>query len=440
MDKIEFGDCRETMRRWKEQGVKAQTCVTSPPYYGLRDYGHEGQIGLEETPEQYIKAMVEVFRCVWDVLEDDGTLWLNIGDSYYNYRPGKGQSLVKQSVSNTKQDLPDTCARRGNILPGLKEKDLIGIPWMLAFALRADGWYLRQDIIWHKPNPMPESVQDRCTKAHEYIFLLSKSQSYYFDNEAIKEDAVGGSKGAAASFKRDNSKRGVSGVCPASPMPTHRSDREDVRYDGPLRNRRSVWTVATKPYKGAHFATFPSDLITPCILAGSRPAGKRCDCDETIGTPTGTGGINDPSMDVGRAGMARPRRIGEGTRPITRLEQRHHAAEIKASAHKGEMSVICGPAFDHYIRTDLSGARPLPEALRLDFLQRGWITNAPACNCPLKLADIVLDPFMGSGTTAAVAIANGRDYLGCELNPAYKELQDARIGAPKPTDLFGKPV
>jgi len=184
---IEFGDCRETMRRWASEGIKAQTCVTSPPYYGLRDYGNDGQIGLEETPEEYIAAMVEVFGCVRDVLADDGTVWLNIGDSYYNYRPGKGQALVKQTVANSDQDLPQTCARRGNKLDGLKEKDLIGIPWMLAFALRADGWYLRQDIIWHKPNPMPESVQDRCTKAHEYIFLLSKSQKYYYDHEAIKD-------------------------------------------------------------------------------------------------------------------------------------------------------------------------------------------------------------------------------------------------------------
>ena len=321
---IEFGDCRETMRRWKEQGVKAQTCVTSPPYYGLRDYGHDGQIGLEETPEAYIKAMVEVFRCVRDVLADDGTLWLNIGDSYYNYRPGKGQALVKQSVSNTKQDLPDTCARRGNILPGLKEKDLIGIPWMLAFALRADGWYLRQDIIWHKPNPMPESVQDRCTKAHEYIFLMSKSQKYYFDNEAIAEPCSDDMQRRAAAGHT----RGANGKIDASrcDADTLRGEHAKVIDVSQGRNKRSVWTVTTKPYKGAHFATFPPDLITPCILAGA-PAGG-----------------------------------------------------------------------------------------------------------------VVLDPFMGSGTTAAVAIAHGRNYLGCELNPAYKELQDARIGTPKPTDLFGATI
>ena len=182
---ILFGDCRDTL---PTIDVKARMCVTSPPYYGLRNYGGEqDQIGQEDTPEQFIENLVDVFRSVRDVLTDDGTLWVNIGDSYYNYRPGKGQALVKQTVSKTERDQPQTCARRANKLEGLKEKDLIGIPWMLAFALRADGWYLRQDIIWHKPNPMPESVKDRCTKSHEHIFLLSKNKKYYYDNEAIKE-------------------------------------------------------------------------------------------------------------------------------------------------------------------------------------------------------------------------------------------------------------
>ena len=303
MNKIEFGDCRETMRKWAVEGVKAQTCVTSPPYYGLRDYGHDGQIGLEETPEEYIAAMVEVFRCVKDVLTDDGTLWLNIGDSYYNYRPGKGQALVKQTVANNDQDLPQTCARRGNKLDGLKEKDLIGIPWMLAFALRADGWYLRQDIIWHKPNPMPETVQDRCTKAHEYIFLLSKSPKYYYDTEAIQEQAER----------------------PEGPgNKTHRHSQEGIYVSGSqknlakigaseTRNKRSVWTVNLKPYTGAHFAVFPTELIEPCIMAGAAPG------------------------------------------------------------------------------------------------------------------QVVLDPFMGSGTTAQVAQNLGRQYLGCELNEDYKPLQDKRL-------------
>lgn len=270
MNTIEFGDCRDTMRRWAADGVKAQMCVTSPPYFGLRDYGHEGQIGLEQTPEQYITAMVEVFRCVRDVLSDDGTLWLNMGDSY-----GKG-------------------------------KQLLGMPWMLAFALRADGWYLRQDIIWHKPNPMPESVRDRCTKAHEYIFLLSKSERYYYDHEASMEPVAASTierLGQPTLSQQEGSAR-VPGKTNGNMKAVGRTD---------IRNRRSVWTVATRPYKGAHFATFPPDLIEPCILSGSRQG------------------------------------------------------------------------------------------------------------------DIVLDPFMGSGTTAQVAMQHNRRYLGCELNPKYKALQDERI-------------
>jgi len=227
-DTILYGDCRETLREFDS---KARMCVTSPPYYGLRNYGgEEDQIGLEQTPEEYVDNLVKVFREVRNCLTDDGTCWVNLGDSYYNYRPGKGQAIHKQSVSKTNQDLPSTCARRGNKLEGLKEKDLIGIPWMFAFAMRADGWYLRQDIIWHKPNPMPESVRDRCTKSHEYIFLFSKSQNYYFDVDAIKESTVDG-KG--------------------------------------LKRKKTVWEVKTKPYKGAHFAVYPPELIEPCIKAGS---------------------------------------------------------------------------------------------------------------------------------------------------------------------------
>ena len=271
-DTILFGDCLETLKQFDE---KARCCITSPPYYGLRNYGGEDyQIGQEESPEEYIQKLVLVFREVRNNLTEDGTLWLNMGDSYYNYRPGKGQALVKQTMSATKQDLPDKCARRGNKLEGLKEKDLIGIPWMLAFALRADGWYLRQDIIWNKPNPMPESVRDRCTKSHEYLFLLSKNQNYYFDVDAIKE---------------------------------------------PTRRKRSVWNINKKGYKDTHFAVYPPDLIIPCI---------------------------------------------------------------KASSEKN---------------------------------------------------DIILDPFMGSGTTAMVAKELGRDYIGCELHEDYGKLIEKRLHERKVT-------
>lgn len=309
MNAIEFGDCRETLRIWELVGVKAQMCVTSPPYFGLRNYGVDGQLGLEQTPEEYVAAMVEVFRCVRDVLADDGVLWLNIGDSY-----GAG-------------------------------KQLLGVPWRLAFALQSDGWILRQDIIWHKPNPMPESVRDRCTKAHEYVFLLSKSERYFYDAEAAREpvsdnpvtrarnnradkglvgaaDLHGTEFGQSGAGSYDRKQNGLSVCeCVAELDEDHcgpiTAKRGCPKCNGTglvqTRNRRSVWTVATRPYKGAHFAVFPPKLIEPCILAGSQPG------------------------------------------------------------------------------------------------------------------DIVVDPFMGSGTTAEVAIKLGRQYLGCELNEGYKPLQDARI-------------
>ena len=270
-DVILFGDCRQTLKQFDE---KARCCVTSPPYYGLRDYGGEDkQIGLEQSPEEYIEEMVNVFRLVRDNLTDDGTLWLNIGDSYYNYKSGTGE-YAKQSFAKGRQDLPMKTPKRANKLKGFKDKELMGIPWMLVFALRADGWHLRQDIIWSKPNPMPESVRDRCTKSHEYIFLMTKQRDYYFDVYAIRVANSSGNQ-----FKR----------------------------------KKSVWDVKLKPNKDAHFAVYPPELIEPCILAGS---------------------------------------------------------------DKG---------------------------------------------------DIILDPFMGSGTTAVVAKSLGRDYIGCELNEDYGNLIKKRI-------------
>jgi len=303
-DTILYGDCRRTLCAFLPKS--ARMCVTSPPYYGLRNYGDEQyQLGQEQTPEKFIDNLVNVFKEVKNVLTDDGTCWVNLGDSYYNYRPGRGQGLAKQTVSTTKQDLPDVCPRRGNRLEGLKEKDLIGIPWMFAFAMRADGWYLRQDIIWNKPNPMPESVRDRCTKAHEYIFLFSKNKNYHYDNEAIKEPAKDWGTRDRTQGKYHNPGTGL-------------SPHSGLTKSYEKRNKRSVWSVTKKPYKGAHFATYPAELIEPCILAGSE----------------------------------------EG--------------------------------------------------------------------------DIVLDPFMGSGTTAAVAKSLGRNYIGCELHEDYGELIQKRIDEYEP--------
>ena len=304
-DTILYGDCRTTIPTITEP---IQMCVTSPPYYGLRDYGgEENQIGQEGSPEEFIDQLVEVFKKVRDVMVDDGTLWVNMGDTYYNYR--SDGNYPKQTVSKTNQDLPNFSPARGNKLKGLKSKDLIGVPWLLAFALRKDGWYLRQDIIWHKPNPMPESVKDRCTKSHEYIFLLSKSKNYYYDNEAIKEPAKDWGTRDRTNGKYHNKGTGL-------------QPHTGLSKSYPTKNKRSVWTVTSKPYKEAHFATYPPDLIEPCIKAGSR---------------------------------------------------------------KG---------------------------------------------------DIILDPFMGSGTTAMVSKQLDRHYIGCELHEEYKSLIDSRLPNTALTDLF----
>lgn len=254
-----------------------QCVITSPPYWGMRDYRVDDQIGLEDSPGEYVRQLVEAFREVWRVLREDGVVWLNLGDSYagswgnYGARSGKQRTRVAERWHRRAYEdprlgwtgLPPT-ARVG----GLKPKDLVGIPWRVAFALQADGWYLRQDIIWHKENPLPESVKDRCTRAHEYVFLLAKSRRYYFNAEAIAEPAVGGSRGLAATFRRPQSVRGESMV-PGNTA-THRPDRELVEYGGPMRNKRSVWTVPVARFKGAHFATFPPELVEPMVLAGSR--------------------------------------------------------------------------------------------------------------------------------------------------------------------------
>lgn len=258
------GDARSVMARLPDR--IAHTCVTSPPYFGLRDYGCNGQIGLETTPDQFVEALVDVFREVRRVLRDDGTLWLNLGDSYA--RPGGTDRNVSStaqvgSTRNTLQQMGDRTSNASAI--GLKHKDLIGIPWRVAFALQADGWYLRQDIIWHKPNPMPESVRDRCTKAHEYIFLLSKSPRYYYDVDAIKEPSAASTLSRLSQPTLDT-QQGSSRV-PGKTNGTMKA------VGGETRNKRSVWTVTTKPYKGAHFATFPIDLIEPCVLAGAPVGG-----------------------------------------------------------------------------------------------------------------------------------------------------------------------
>ena len=253
------GDCIQSLKSLPD-GI-ANTCITSPPYYGLRDYGKDGQIGLEETPEEYVQKLVEVFREVKRVLRDDGTLWLNLGDSYNG--SGKAGANPEYAERHTAFGKKLDAGYHGKPVrvKNLKPKDLIGIPWMVAFALRSDGWYLRQDIIWHKPSTMPESVTDRCTKAHEYIFLLSKSKTYYYDAESIKEPV----KQDWGTRDRKNGKYHNTG--------TGLNPHTGLQKSYEKANKRSVWSVSPKPFHGAHFATFPPDLIEPCVIAGSPEGG-----------------------------------------------------------------------------------------------------------------------------------------------------------------------
>lgn len=260
------GDCIAGLRTLPDASVHC--CVTSPPYWGLRDYGHDGQIGLEETPEAYVARLVEVFREVRRVLRDDGTLWLNLGDSYNAYNGNRGTSTSFQSA--TEEACPSLPSGHGLSAKGLKNKDLVGIPWRVAFALQTDGWWLRQDIIWHKPNPMPESVRDRCTKAHEYVFLMTKSERYFYDAEAVSEAATK-PPGSNGNFGNKDAASRMVGKLTGNMSP-------GVEYlTKPTRNRRSVWTVTTKPYSGAHFAVMPSDLVEPCIKAGCPEGGTVLD-------------------------------------------------------------------------------------------------------------------------------------------------------------------
>jgi len=361
------GNALEVLRGLPSESVHC--CITSPPYWGLRDYGVEGQIGLEKTPAEYVSKMIEVFREVRRVLRKDGTLWLNLGDSYYNYRPGKGQALVKQTVSKTKQDLPDACPRQGNKLVGLKEKDLVGIPWMVAFALRADGWYLRSDIIWAKPNPMPESVTDRPTKAHEYVFLLTKTKRYFYDADAIREPHV---RPLHAPGNKTHNGRLTASM-------GHFEEPDRVWGNPSGRNKRSVWTIATKPFPEAHFAVYPPDLIEPCILAGTSP-------------------------------MACPYCGAPWKRVVER-----EPMEIKRSGR--------GAALGKYGKTAASGTMIKPATS----VTVGW---RPTCTCEGNDGSgrcIVLDPFVGSGTTLLVAQRLGRSGIGIELNPDYCAMASRRI-------------
>jgi DNA modification methylase len=368
------GDSIELLKKLEEGSIN--TCITSPPYWGLRNYnGESKQLGMEDTPEEFTENLVKVFKEVKRVLRDDGTVWLNLGDSYA--RTG-GDSSKKGRHWDDRENNPNTGHNRYAKDIGLKQKDLVGIPWRVAFALQQDGWYLRQDIIWHKPNPMPESVKDRCTKAHEYIFLLSKKAKYYYDHEAIKEDSK--------YYGKDK-----------------RSDKGNIRYEGkrtnnkdtkaqqsfvtinPKKNKRSVWTITTKPFKGAHFATFPKDLIEPCVLAGC-PENICFKCSEPYKRMTSRNSdpleVDDSTLD----------RYGNG----------------KAGVHRK-----VGGQYQKWLNEN-----PL--------ITVGWEKQ---CDCQTNetKGGTVLDPFGGSGTTGIVAANNNRNAILLELNQEYIDLAKARI-------------
>ena len=439
--KILIGNCLDKLKELPDASV--QCCVTSPPYWGLRDYGtsdwvggdsecdhnfgrntmgglsskqssnsgslgsfknlckkcgairEDKQLGLEETPEEYVENMVQVFREVHRVLRDDGTLWLNLGDSYWG---GKGQSgqgspeyqEARKDVSINKpyhqiagSKLTRPSDGKHNII---KPKDLVGIPWRVAFALQADGWYLRQDIIWSKPNPMPESVRDRCTKAHEYIFLLAKSKKYYYDNEAIKEDAGNWGTRDRTNGKYNSEHNELLGA-------DHAGLVGKEWEENPKRNKRSVWHVAPKPFAGAHFAVYPTELIEPCILAGTSEKG----CCAKCGSPH--------------------ERVVERTR-IKRSELPKDDPRYRPNDYHGAYEEINGKGDAGYSESKTTG----------------W---QPTCNCESDVVPcVVLDPFSGSGTTGIVAINNNRDYIGLELNPEYAELSHNRITKECPNTLL----
>jgi DNA modification methylase len=354
------GDCIAGLRTLPDATVNC--CVTSPPYWGLRDYGHDGQIGLEETPDAYVARMVEVFREVRRVLRDDGTCWVNLGDSYSGNAQSGGKNANDGGPAVRVSGVP---TKRGD---GIKPKDLVGIPWRVAFALQADGWWLRQDIIWHKPNPMPESVRDRCTKAHEYVFLLTKSDRYYYDAEAIKESATSSSEGMRFGGNKYGDDK----------SDFHATKSGNVSKEYEKANKRSVWKISTKPYSGAHFAVMPADLVEPCIKAGC------------------------PDQCCPVCGAA-----------YERITQRDRFA-----TRPGKVTKTTGDAL-------VDGNRD-PQRHITTVSTLGW---APACDCAASVAmpGTVLDPFAGSGTTLAVAAELGRNAIGCELNPDYIELAERRI-------------
>lgn len=387
--RIIIGDVLDRLRELPDESVNC--VVTSPPYWGLRDYGVAGQIGMEATPQEFIAKLTTVFREVRRVLRSDGTCWMNMGDSYSNSGLTGGKRVSEERGQLSYRGAQSS----GRItFPGLKPKDLIGMPWRLAFALQDDGWYLRQDIIWSKPNPMPESVTDRCTKAHEYIFLLTKSARYYYDAEAIKEKVSG-----AAHDRGDgiNPKaHGANSRMNVDRDPAHLKNpksKQNASFSGAvnelvsMRNKRSVWEIATEPFPEAHFATFPTKLVEPCILAATSEKG----CCEGCGAPW--------------------------VRLVERTRSNESGSGRSGNAPEGKLAGGTQVREDHDTRNGPT----------VSSTTTGW---EPSCSCAAGVVGCtVLDPFNGSGTTGLVALANRCNYIGIELNPDYAAMSERRLAS-----------
>jgi len=370
-----IGDCRDELKTLPSESVHC--CVTSPPYWGLRDYGVAGQIGLEPTMEEFLHEMVTVFREVRRVLRKDGTLWLNLGDSYAGSNMTGGNASINAHGGADGFKMKRQFYRKLD-LGDLKPKDLCGIPWRVAFALQADGWWLRQDIIWAKPNPMPESVTDRCTKAHEYIFLMSKDARYCYDASSIA---------IPSAYPGDDRARRPDLRKLADPMCMDGGSRNRTgRPTGETVNKRSVWEVATAPFSQAHFATFPPALIEPCILAGTSEKG----CCAKCGAPWRRETSHAASTGGNRFAYARTSAIGDG-------------------------------------RDNDAGRHDLPPPARIT---TGWSASC-RCDAP-AIPCTVLDPFGGAGTTGLVADRLQRNAIMIELNPAYAAMADKRISDDAP--------
>jgi len=366
-----------TRTPWPLPDKSVQTVITSPPYWGLRDYGVSGMIGLEPTFDEWLEKMVAVFREVRRVLRDDGTIWVNMGDSYANDAKWGGSTGGKHAYGLHGK----TSIGRMKRNTGIPPKSLLGQPWRLAFALQADGWILRSDIIWAKPNPMPESVTDRPTKGHEYLFLLAKRPRYYYDADAVRE---ANSPGAIKRFGRNPQQ---------SPTRKYEDRRgEEPTWDNTGRNLRTVWTIPTRPFPEAHFATFPPKLIEPCVRAGTSEKGACREC-----------------------GAGWKREVNESQ------------VNLQKTNNPGKQDQVTNWERDRWPRT----------TKKVETL--GWF---PSCDCEANIGEItvpqiVLDPFMGSGTTAVVATRLGRRAVGFELNPDYIKMARERIIGDAP--LFNTP-